>query len=353
MDDKMNVLVTGGEGYLGKEYIEKLKNDPGIGKIVSVDPKNLDFLVQFPDKTKLLELNSGWLLYWEENNVFHLNLNILDKQLLQEVMQKFNTQIVSHFAWWFNPTHHLAKQWKVNVEGTKNVLTSAALSGVVKHLVYAGSSTAYGQIPENDHPLREEEWENHLEKRISTAYPYSRQKAEVDLIFQKFQSSFPGINVFWTRAAIVLGKNTPNNIVAYVAKSPFTFGKYMFKVKGYDPQMQFLSEYDMTQVLYRATMERWSGPVNVAGTETLPYSEVIKLLGRKQVELPAEVLYKLCDIGWKIRIGDKSLLKFPSSLIDMIRYPWVGDISLLKNKYKYEPRYSSVDAILQFKGTFK
>lgn len=353
MGDKINVLVTGGEGYLGKEYIEKLKNDPGIGRIVSVDPKNLDFLVQFPDKTKLLELNGGWLLYWEKDNVIHLNLSVLDRQLLQEVMRKFNTQIVAHFGWWFNPTHYLQKQWKVNVEGTKNVLSSAALSGVVKQIVYTGSSTAYGQIPENDHPLKEDEWENHFHKRLSTACPYSRQKAEVDLIFQKFQSSFPGINIFWTRAAIVLGRNTPNNIVAYVAKSPFTFGKYMFKVKGCDPQMQFLSEYDMAQVLYRATMEGWSGPINVAGTGTLPYSEVIGLLGRKQIELPAEMLYKLCDIGWKVRIGDRSLLKFPSSLIDTTRWRWDGDISLLKNKYKYEPQYSSVDAILQFKETFK
>lgn len=352
MKDKMNVLVTGGEGYLGKSYIAELKKDPRIGTIVSVDPKNLDFLVQFPDKTKLLELNTGWCLYWEEDDVFHLNLSVLDGQLLQEVMQKFKTSKVAHFGWWFNPTHYLAKQRKVNVEGTKNVLISAALSGVVEHIVYTGSTTAYGQIPENDHPLKEDEWENHILKRLSTAYLYSRQKAEVDLISQKFRSNFPGINVFWTRAPIVLGENTPNNIVSYVAKSPFTFGRYMFKVEGCDPQMQFLSEYDMTQVLYRATMERWSGPVNVAGTGTLPYSEVIKLLGRKQIELPADALYKLCDIGWKVRVGDRSLLKFPSSLIDMIRYPWVGDISLLKNKYKYEPRYSSVDAIMQFKETF-
>ena len=39
----------------------------------------------------------------------------------------------------------------------------------------------------------------------------------------------------------------------------------MFQVKGCDPQMQFVSEEDMINVLYKATVEKWKGVVNVAG----------------------------------------------------------------------------------------
>lgn len=348
---KLRILVTGGEGYLGKQYIKNVVSDPRTELIVSIDPENRKVIRQNPEKAKKLFIpgRKGFIDYWSEKRVIHLDFSVTDPGLF-EVIFHFKINVVAHFAWWFNPTHFLEKQHWLDIAGTENVLYSAVTSGTVKQVIYTGSSTAYGQIPENIAPLKEEEWENHIQQRILTSYPYSRHKALIDLMFQKFQESYPEIAFFWTRAAIVLGKNTPHNIAAYIARSPFTFGKFMFKVKGFDPPMQFLSEFDMTQILWRATMEKWTGPVNVAGEGTLPYSEVIKIFGRKQIELPPAVLRNLCRLGWNLRLGDKSFLKFPPSLIDLVQYPWVGDIGLLKNKYGYKPLYSSVDALMQFKS---
>jgi len=285
---------------------------------------------------------------WEEpdGRVIHLNMSVTDPKL-QEIIEKHKTNVVAHFAWWFNPTHDTKSQRHLDIDGTNNVLNASAFSEVVDHIVYVGSTTCYGQLPENDHALKEEEWEENMVKRLRARYTYSRHKAEVDLKFQNFKSGFYSINVFWVRAAIVLGPNT-NNVVSYMAKS---FGKYMFSVKGYDPDMQFVSEFDMAQILYRATVERWSGVVNVAGQGTIKYSKMIELLGRKNFSLPWWVIYPFCWLVWNIRIGDKSLLKFPPELIYLIRYPWVGDITKLKEVYKYEPYYSSVEAVLQFAKT--
>lgn len=327
---KLRVLVTGGEGYLGKQYIKKLVSEQRIELVVSIDPRNK--------------------IDWREEKVIHLNFSVTDPGL-SKIILRFKINVIAHFAWWFNPTHFLEKQNQLDLDGTVNMLT-AATSSSVEQIIYTGSSTAYGQIPQNDHPLKEKEWENHLALRLSARYPYSANKARIDSIFQKFQEDHPGIDCFWTRAAIVLGKNTPNNVVSYVVRSPFTFGKFMFKVKGFDPLMQFLSEEDMIEVLFRATMEKWKGPVNVAGDGTILYSEVIKIFGRKQIELSQKLLWKLCSLGWNLRIGDKSFLKFPPSLIELIQYPWVGDTGLLKNKYGYIPKHSSLNALFQFKEVF-
>lgn len=328
---RLRVLVTGGEGYLGKQYIKKLVEDQRTELVVVVDPKNKKD--------------------WKENKVVHLNFSVTNPDLINIIL-RFKINVVAHFAWQFNPTHYVEKQRFLDIEGTKNVLSSVTASGSVEQIIYTGSSTAYGQILQNDHPLKEEEWQDHFELRLATNYQYSKDKAEADFMFQNFKKENPGIYCFWTRAAIVLGPNTPNNIVSYVAKSPFTFGKLMFSVNGFNPQMQFLSEYDMTEVLFRATMEKWTGPVNVSGEGVLLYSEVIEALGKKKIELPESFLKGLCLLGWNLRVGDRSFLKFPPSLIETIQYPWVGDISCLKNEFHYTPKFSSLDALIQFKEKF-
>lgn len=348
---KLRILVTGGEGYLGRQYIKKMVNDRHTELIISIDPANRLKIKQNPWKAKKLSFpeQKRFIDYWSEKRVIHLDFSVTDSDLIR-IVDHFRINIVAHFAWWFNPTHFLEKQRWLDIAGTENVLYAAVNSSTVEQVIYTGSSTAYGQIPENTAPLKEEEWTSHSRQRLAAAYPYSRHKARIDLIFQRFQRFYPKIAFFWTRAAIVLGRNTPHNIAAYVARSPFTFGRFMFKVKGFDPPMQFLSEYDMIEILFLATVKKWTGPVNAAGEGTLPYSEVIRIFGREKIELPEAVLRRLCQLGWNLRIGDKSFLKFPPSLIDLIQYPWVGDIGLLQNKYDYKPLYSSVDALLQFKS---
>jgi len=244
-----------------------------------------------------------------------------------------------------------ALQDQVDIEGTRNVINAAAANNV-ENLVYLGSTTCYGTLPENPSKepfLKEEDWAEHSEKRKNVNYRYSRNKAIVDEMLQNHLKEFPVVtrNWFWIRGAIVLGPNT-NNIVSYIAKSPFTFGKFMFSVSGYNPPMQFVSEFDITEILYKATMEKWAGVVNVAGNRTIKYEGMVKLLGRINIPLPAKVLYPLCSLLWKLNI-----LKFPPSLLDLIRYPWVGDNSKLKEVYGYEPKYSSLDALLQFVETIK
>lgn len=318
------ILVTGSEGYLMHQLIKKLVADSDVAKIIGIDIK---------DSRQSLDKYSC------------IKMDVTDPSL-KKIVTDEGVDTIIHAAWTFNPVHDRAMQDKVDIEGTKNILKIAEETESIKDIVYLGSTTAYGAIPENMETglLKEDDWSINRDKRLGVKYPYSANKAFVDNLFQEFAKKHSDINLFWMRGSIVIGPNT-NNIVSYIYRSPFTFGLFMFQVKGYDPPMQFITEEDMTAVLYRATKERWSGVVNVAGEGTISYTKVIEMTKRRKLVLPPWLLYPFCDILWKLRI-----LKFPGSLVDLIRYPWAGDITRLKEKFNYHPK-TTEEALREFADT--
>ncbi len=126
----MNILVTGGAGFIGSHLTERLVQE---GHCVTV----------------LDDLSTG-----REENIAHLQGqirfikgSITDLSLLREVMQGIN--VVFHQAALGSVPRSVedpATTHEVNITGTFNVLLSARDAGV-KRVVYAASSSAYGDTP--------------------------------------------------------------------------------------------------------------------------------------------------------------------------------------------------------------
>ncbi len=326
--EKRRILITGSEGYLARSLISRFKTNPCVEKIYGLDIREHST---------------------QEDEIYeYIRMSVTDLNLPTALEGK-NIDTAIHAAWTFDPTHDEKAQWELDIHGTANLLSCMTLNKI-KNLVYIGSTTAYGALRENplEEPfLREEDWKTHSEKRVKEKYLYGRHKALVDAKMQRFQKVHLGKNIFWMRGAIVLGPDT-NNIVSHIVESPFTFGRFMFRVAGYDPPMQFVSEYDMTEVLYLATMNKWSGVVNLAGDGIIQYSNLIKIMGRHELCLPGCILRSAVWALWKLR-----LFKFPPSLLRLIQYPWVADTTQLKEKYGYQPLFSSRDALDQFANRYR
>lgn len=317
------ILVTGSEGYLASLFIDRLFDYPDV-RVIGVDIRETSARAA------------------QDRRYTYIRASVTEP--LAERLRGEKIDTVVHAAFTFNPTHDIAAQDAVDIEGTRNIIELVKALDI-PHLFYLGSTTSYGPLagnPGNEPFLQEDEWADRAQERMSVAYRYARNKAITDMMLQQFAEQEPQRVVGRVRMSIVIGPST-RNIVSYVAESPFTFGLFMFSVAGYDPPMQYVSEEDMLEVLLRSTLEGWRGPVNVAGEGTLPYSQVVRALGRVRIPLPAFVLYPFVWLLWHLRI-----FKFPPSLLDLIRYPWVGDITRLREEFGFKPKHTSRQALEQF-----
>ncbi len=326
---KKTLLITGSSGYLAQLFIDKVLQNNLFERVVGFD-------VRPPD------LN--WLSKHAKNFSFYKG-DVRNYRQMSLVFAEELPVAVLHLAWVFNPLHDAHFQWQVDVLGSVNVFglcdeSSWRWSAPVEKLIYMGSTTAYVNPKNPNAPPFIKETEP---VSGTDLYLYSKHKAIVDRAAQDFIKRNPIIDFTLFRGAIILGAHT-RNIVSQMAEWSLPgFSKYMFQVKGFDPPMQFLSEDDFVEILFRALSQDKPGIYNLAGDGTLRYSEIIEALGRKPLPLPAGLLYKATESLWRARC-----CPFPSGILDLIRYPWVADNSKLKKEFGYVPKKTSHDALAEF-----
>lgn len=169
------ILVTGGAGLLGNELIKQLLD---AGKEVRA----------IYNKTPLQNFNSS--------NLQQVNCDILDVIGLEKAMQGIKE--VYHCAGMvtFNPKHR-QQMFKVNVEGTANVV-NIALDAGVKKLVHVSSVAAMGRIRE-DKPI--DETMNWSEETSNSKYGQSKYLAEM----QVWRGISEGLDAVIVNPVIILG----------------------------------------------------------------------------------------------------------------------------------------------------
>jgi UDP-glucose 4-epimerase len=125
----MNIVVTGGAGFIGSNLLEYIKD---LGKITVID--NLS-------TGKIKNINA----YLDD--VSFLNEDINDLQKLKTLFQ--NIDLVFHLAAITSVNRSVLDPLTsnpVNITGTLNVLSAAKDNGV-KKVIYASSSSVYGDTP--------------------------------------------------------------------------------------------------------------------------------------------------------------------------------------------------------------
>jgi UDP-glucose 4-epimerase len=312
----LRIAITGSSGYLAQQLIKRLGSDSDVELILGLDIRPRATTVKCPYSFLQFDLTAPW-------------------EKLRDCFRSNQINTALHLAWQFNPTHDLQRHRQVDVEGSRNFFR-AAEAAAVKRVIHASSATAYVNPANPSNPPYIAE-----ESPVSGTplYLYSKHKAEVDRIAQDFMAQHPEIQVMILRPSIVLGPNT-RNIVAEMLEWPWRSFPWMFQVYGADPPMQFVSEDDMAEVLFRALKSDTRGIFNVAGDGTIRYSEMVRAVGKKPLALPALILYPLAAVLWALRFAP-----FPSGMLDMIRYPWVADNTRLKKIFGYVPRSDTKQAL--------
>ncbi|MDP6495455.1 MAG: hypothetical protein QGI09_08600, partial [Dehalococcoidia bacterium] len=108
--------------------------------------------------------------------------------------------------------------------------------------------------------------------------------------------------------------------------------------------MQFLHEDDLVDIIAFCLSRRVRGTYNVGGEEAVPWSEMLRLSGRRRLSLPTSLLYGLTEATWRLHLQNDS----PSSGLDMIRYPWVASTEKMREELGVRFCYSSKEALEAF-----
>ncbi|MEQ8473129.1 MAG: NAD-dependent epimerase/dehydratase [Marinoscillum sp.] len=191
----MNVLITGGAGYLGTELIKQLSQNPEVDKIKIYDNLSRDNYAMFTGHK-----------YHEHENISFINGELLDSRKLKKALE--DVDVVYHLAAkvttpFANADPHFFEQ--VNHWGTAELVYAVEESNV-KHFIYSSSIGVYGsskkEIDEETSPnpktfyaiskFRGEEHVARLTKKMKThiircgnMYGYSRSM-RFDSVINKF-----------------------------------------------------------------------------------------------------------------------------------------------------------------------
>ena len=125
----MNILVTGGAGYIGSHIIELLVKNK-TNKVVVID-----------------NLSTGYKILVNKKSKFFKG-DINNKKLIIKIINKFNIDTIIHLAASLNVSEaqkNKKKYYKNNITGTNNLLLSCK-NTTVKNIIFSSSCSIYGNI---------------------------------------------------------------------------------------------------------------------------------------------------------------------------------------------------------------
>lgn len=205
----MNVLITGGCGYIGSHTIVELLNN-GYN-VISID----DFSNSKPNVLDKIKKITG-------KDIKFYELNICDKEKLRQVFEQNQIDAVIHFAGYKAVGESVKKPlmyYRNNLDSTLTLLETMNEFNV-KKIVFSSSATVYGDPEEL--PIKEN-------AKLTTTNPYGATKLYIEGILKDLFASDNDYSIAILRyfnpvgahPSGLLGEDPngiPNNLMPYIMK---------------------------------------------------------------------------------------------------------------------------------------
>jgi UDP-glucose 4-epimerase len=238
----------------------------------------------------------------------------------------FRPDVIVHLASIVSPSRTMTREtaYDVDVNGTRNVLDAALISGV-RRLVVTSSGAAYGYHADNPEPLKESD-----PTRGNPEFAYSDHKRQVEEMLAQARERHPGLEQVVLRVGTVLGAGLENQITELFHRPR------LIAVQGSDSPFVFIWTRDLARVLMRAASGGPAGIFNVCGDGAMPVHEIAKALKKPLMVLPAGLLKLALGLARPLR-----LTRYGPEQVRFLQYRPVLDNTALKAEFGYTPELSS------------
>ncbi|GAA5038903.1 SDR family oxidoreductase [Microbacterium fluvii] len=307
------VLLTGGAGFLGSHVAATLVAHPGVEKVVAVDVRAPEHPIEGVD--------------YDEGDVTRA-------AGLADLMRRHEADVVVHLAAIVSPGRDHDLEYRVDVEGSRNVI-DACLDAGVRRIVVSSSGAAYGYHPDSPEWLRESD-----PVRGNDEFPYSKHKRLVEEMLAEARGEHPELEQVVFRIGTILGPTVRNQITA------LWDGPRILAVRGSDSPFVFVWVDDVAAAMARAATGGPAGIYNVAGDGRLTVGEIAARLGKKTLTVPAGVLAAALRVGRALR-----LTVHGPEQVGFLRYRPVLDNAKLKSEFGFTPTRTSAEAFEEYLAT--
>lgn len=206
----MNILVTGGAGYIGSHTVVELLNN-GHTPIIVDDLSNAK--IEVIDR---IEHITGKRPYFYQ-------IDCADKFALESVFEKHTVDAVIHFAGFKAVGESMKKPleyYRNNIDSTLTLVETMEKHHCTK-LVFSSSATVYG--PNNPYPYKEDM------PAIQSTNPYGWTKVMIERILTDYTAAHPEFSVILLRYFNPIGAHEsgllgddpngiPNNLMPYIGR---------------------------------------------------------------------------------------------------------------------------------------
>jgi UDP-glucose 4-epimerase len=310
----VRVVVTGASGNVGTSLLRSLADEPAVESVLGICRRVP--AARFPK------------VEWRAADVA--------TDPLRPLFQ--GADAVVHLAWLIQPARDQRLVRAVNVDGSARVFRAAAAAGVGT-VVYASSVGAYAPGPKDRRV--DESWPT---TGISTSF-YSRHKAEVERLLDRFEAEHEGVRVVRLRPALIFKREAASGIRRLFA-GPLLPGSLLrpalIPVVPDVERLVFqgVHSHDVGDAYRRALVSEPSGAFNIAAEPVLDPPQLARIFGARRLRMPARLLRAGAAATYKLRLQPSE----PGWLDMGLEVPLM-DSTRARRELGWAPAASAVEAL--------
>lgn len=309
---KKKILIIGIAGGLAQMTARLILSENPEWEILGIDSRDVSRVPRLPGLTSLeLKYSRG-----NFENLFRThNFDVV-----------YHLGRLSHAS---NTQNELAKRIDLSVMGTNRILDLCERSEV-KKVIILSTFHVYGALPDNPIFLPED-----APLRASIKHPELRDVIEMDQMCTTWMwKNQNTISTVVLRPCNIIGTQIQNSMTRFLA------GPIALSPMDYNPFFQFIHEFDMANILYKAMISIPIGTYNVAGDDFISFRQALDVVGTKGIPFPMFMAGGLNSALKKFKIN------VPDYLLDYLKFSClISNHELKKHLGEDHLRFSIKEAL--------